>query len=850
MVGVWHHHSKTSTFAVVEFEKGIDWPVAAGSEPSPTSAALSRLIASDVRLESVLNTDGRLRIGLEFDSVRTCLLEIGQFARDAFSSKGRSPVRIGIATGEAPVTDDGLIHPARNRAHWIVGVAPASTVLVAEATTLLARDSDLLPFSVEEFGEFYHVAQGESNTLFALAHPRLPKPTFNDIPIAKHNIPWSPNFFIGREADIEEVSKHIDHQRCVNLVGVSGVGKSTLARRIGLELCEQFRDGVKYVDLSGVKDRPQLIRTIGRATQENNEREEFDLPQLRRRLGDRRHLIIFDGCDGCRKHMPAVIRSLLETRHVKVLLTSVEPLDIPSGSRILIEDLPLPLGKRKDITIAELLESDASSLLIEGIRKSRQGSMPAESEAHAIAEICRRVNGNPLYLGLVARRFRTESAGDILNSLARVDTKTGALNPAVQSTVDRLDRLSRKVLEHVSMFVDPWSRKDAVAMMGDDSEGCSDSLEKLMQLGIIETVVQESGANSLIVQNHFREGVIAILSAEDRLDEYQQKHFLTFYSQVRDSVREIDGPDQAKHLNRLDQVRGDFESAMRYLISSRTDLKDFIDAMRMSWHYWYRRNRLRTVLSLAQEAMETCRPEDRTTISTLKNLQGIFLNKAGESDRAAQVFLEGIELLKGIGESDRTWAQLHANRGFALWAGAKPAEAAAEYLVAAESARKYGFDSLLLSASAGLTSSYIDLGDIDGARAALTAQEELKTDDPLDQWNLTIGRAETHWLGNEHDLALKQVSAALSIAKEIGDAALVGRSHMWEAIIRFELGDCDESGKCLGACLYHMGAGEHSLYRVNWHRIAELEARLAEKVGPGRLSELKLIGSIGEPPIQ
>jgi hypothetical protein len=86
-------------------------------------------------------------------------------------------------------------------------------------------------------------------------------------PRVPRSLPSIPTSLIGRERDVEEVSRLLETPgvRLVTLTGPGGIGKTRLAIEAGRSVFSQFTDGVCFVPLSNITDHNLVIPAIGAA---------------------------------------------------------------------------------------------------------------------------------------------------------------------------------------------------------------------------------------------------------------------------------------------------------------------------------------------------------------------------------------------------------------------------------------------------------------------------------------------------------------------------------------------------------------------------------------------------------
>jgi hypothetical protein len=74
----------------------------------------------------------------------------------------------------------------------------------------------------------------------------------------RNNLPLELTSFVGREAEVREVSGLLSDARLLTLTGVGWVGKSRIALHVAAKALDQYRDGVWLVELGALSD-PELI---------------------------------------------------------------------------------------------------------------------------------------------------------------------------------------------------------------------------------------------------------------------------------------------------------------------------------------------------------------------------------------------------------------------------------------------------------------------------------------------------------------------------------------------------------------------------------------------------------------
>ena len=200
---------------------------------------------------------------------------------------------------------------------------------------------------------------------------------------------------IGRERDVEEVVASLAATRLMTLTGAGGVGKTRLAVAASARAAAEFPDGVYWIELAAVADpgavAPTLAQTLGvRALPGLSE-----LDAVVGYLYERRALLVLDNCEHLAEEVARVAAALLRVcPALAILATSRAPLAIRGETRWAVPPLSMP---------------DAARLFVDRARRvDRRWSL---TDADAIAEICRKLDGIPLALELAAARVGVLRAG-------------------------------------------------------------------------------------------------------------------------------------------------------------------------------------------------------------------------------------------------------------------------------------------------------------------------------------------------------------------------------------------------------------------------------------------------------
>ena len=209
--------------------------------------------------------------------------------------------------------------------------------------------------------------------------------------------------FVGRHAELEKAADLLAGTRLLTLTGPGGIGKTRLAVHLARRSASSYAGGVVFVDLStagGLEDVTQRVSTA---------------LEQRHRDGQTT-LLLLDTCEHVVDACAHVLVDLLASSpRTSVLATSRQRIGIP-GERLMVVP-PLPVPPRDTLAPEAVRGYDSVHLLLERARALDAEFGVEPCRARDVAELCRRLDGNPLAVELVAARVRTLSPGQILHRL-------------------------------------------------------------------------------------------------------------------------------------------------------------------------------------------------------------------------------------------------------------------------------------------------------------------------------------------------------------------------------------------------------------------------------------------------
>jgi predicted ATPase/DNA-binding winged helix-turn-helix (wHTH) protein len=310
------------------------------------------------------------------------------------------------------------------------------------------------------------------------------------------NLPSRLAHMVGRDEDVPRISTRLMDARLVNIVGIGGVGKTTVAIAVGHHLSEAFRGAVMLVDLSMLGD-PNLVPTAIASMLGLSVHSDDATPALIAYLRSKRLLLILDTCE----HLIDAVASLASQIYAKapevhILATSREVLQVEGEHVYRLDALSFP-PEESEVTSAAAETFSAPRLFIERAAASGAHLEMSEAEVAIVLRICRKLDGVALAIELAARRVETYGLQQTeflldqsLTLLLLGHRGTTPRQKTLQATLDwsyqLLTRLERVVLRRLAVFVGHFSLDAALAVV------TSGDIDQSQVLVVIDTLVGKS----------------------------------------------------------------------------------------------------------------------------------------------------------------------------------------------------------------------------------------------------------------------------------------------------------------------------------------------------------------------
>lgn len=377
---------------------------------------------------------------------------------------------------------------------------------------------------------------------------------------------------VGREAEMALLRQRILDPNCrlMTITGLGGVGKSRLALAMVRNLAEgdgrRFLHGGAFVSLIGVP-ADQIARTIANAVGLSLSDRLPAEGQLLNYLKDKELLLLLDNYEHLLPATDLVEKILAEAPGITLLVTTTERLHLWEEWVFALDGLPCP---EPGVSAADVATYDGVRLFVTVAERTGR-PLTVVQHSEALREICQLVGGVPLALVLAAAWSETltpaEIAAEIDRNLDFLRSRYRNMPPrqqSMQAVFDaawaRLTEPEQAVFAALSVFRAGFTEEAACQVTGADPA----LLTKLVE----RSLVVDEGNGRYTLHELLRRYADTQLQASEKTSAMRQSHLAYLVALAEACEAELDGPEQARWLNRLEADRQNVGAALAWALAN------------------------------------------------------------------------------------------------------------------------------------------------------------------------------------------------------------------------------------------------------------------------------------------
>lgn len=408
-------------------------------------------------------------------------------------------------------------------------------------------------------------------------------------------LPVAQSSFVGRERELAELAELLSRSRLVSVIGPGGAGKTRLA----IEAIRRWQPAaeVVFIPLEPVRQPQALISVVASGLRVHDQPGVPVQASVDAALAAAPRVIVLDGAEQLREEVARLaVRLLSATEAAQIIVTSRTVLGVPGEVCWTVPPLDCPSAAAG---AADIASSDAVRLFMTRARDRLPAFSSADVAPHAIAELCRKLDGLPLAIELIAGWVGTLSIREILQErtdlLDQGPTDGGhagsrRLVDVVRASYDLLQPELQRLAPALSVLAGPFTVDDARAVSGAEGPAAARMIRALVDSSWL-LVTRGTDYNRFSMLETMRSFAGARLHEQAAGPAVRRRHAAHFARLASDSETGLAGPDAASWITRLEAAAADLAAALRWTDEAgETDLGLELGAG--LWRWWLISGRL------------------------------------------------------------------------------------------------------------------------------------------------------------------------------------------------------------------------------------------------------------------
>jgi len=501
-----------------------------------------------------------------------------------------------------------------------------------------------------------------------------------------HNLPPAATSFIGREAEIAELTELIGASRLVTITGPGGSGKTRLAMETARRSIPRFDAGVRQVSFDPELDPSLVASAIAEAFGVVDQEESTVLDRLVAEIGAKDVLLVVDGCEHVLDETARALEFLMEAApRLRVLATSRESLNV-AGERVWpAPPLSLPTGT---VGVETAMRSDAVRLFHDRAVARDPRFALTGANIEAVLSICRRLDGIPLAIELAVARIPAMAPAEIerrLDDCFRVLSGGRRGGPARHQTLraaldwshDLLSEPERVLYRRLAVFAGGFDLEQAESVSGFGvlpEVDVLDTLARLVDKSLVVSRRDHEDRTRYRLLEPLRQHAEEHLRAAREVDEVARRH-AEHMAAFADRAYDERIRDPARWVERLERDHDNLRAALAWTAAHDAAL-DLRLTGALAW-FWQMHGHYREGRQALRRALGRERGRTRETARALAGAS-VLAAWGGEAGGGGSAAEESLAIWRELGDAREVAAALEGI-GWSRWIAEDDAGAIAAF---------------------------------------------------------------------------------------------------------------------------------------------------------------------------
>jgi predicted ATPase/DNA-binding SARP family transcriptional activator len=495
-------------------------------------------------------------------------------------------------------------------------------------------------------------------------------------------LPYYFTDLVGRKAELIEIATRLQRRRLVTLTGPGGIGKTRLAVQAAGDLRGQYKDGICFVDLSGIA--PHLVThavasalATAAAIPLSDKVDELTPGLARKSL-----LVVLDNCEHAIPSCSEIVREVLAAcPSVRFLATSRQTLGISGETAWCVPSLAFPelssLLENESDPAAAAMAFPAVQLFTQIASDVQQSFEITPENVQPIVRICKRLDGIPLAIVLAAAELRIMSPFELLERIedrfrllevGRSDTppRHRTLRTTIQWSWDNLEDAEREFLAQLSVFRGSFTLPAAQSIcshpQAGENPGNPDALlwlERLVDRSLVTVEFTRGRTRYRILEpiREFSQDQWRSVLDRSAVEDLHSRHAAWYLTSVEPTDDMLTGPEQGHWLEEFEKDHDNVREALQWALNA----NDGETSLRLAgafWRFWYLRGYLHEGAGWLEQALESGEGADpHHRVRALSGAGNIAYGRA-DYEKARSYYRQALDLRRELNDEKGIAASL------------------------------------------------------------------------------------------------------------------------------------------------------------------------------------------------